>query len=294
MAIGAAEIAAQAGTASDPLAVRYEDGRLSVRAEHVPLARALREVARQTGVAISGVSSLSQDVSVTFTGLPLLDGVRRLLGTGSYVLVLEPSSHGAIGRIEVQLAGQGAAPPVDRPRGEDGAEARRRATERLAALGDEDALPHVLAALGDPSPDVRQAAVASLPQYGERALEPVHALLRRERDDGVRMVALQVLAQVSGGTRETVTLLSELLADRDARIRAAVVPALARAGGSRAIEALEMAADDVDPEVRIAALEALARQGSDGTAERVVAQRLADRDPAVRRAAAALLGTFGK
>jgi HEAT repeat protein/PBS lyase HEAT-like repeat-containing protein len=298
-ALGMASVAqpARQAAAASPatLAVRYDDGHLSVHAERVPLDRVLQEVARQARLELAGVSSLEQDVSVTFADLPLLDGVRRLLRPVNYLLRLERSPQGAIERIEVLLSGQRLTPSPDRVPAQPGtARARRAAVERLGARGDEDAVPHILAALDDVSPEVRHAALVSLSQYGARALEPLHRVLRREPDHAVRLVALQVLAQVPGGTAETVALLSELLGEQDARIRAAVVPALARAGGPRATERLHMAADDAHPEVRLAALQALAWSVRDHAAAATLTHHLADADAAVRGAAAALLETFSR
>jgi hypothetical protein len=284
--------------AAAELAVRYEDGRLSVRAERVALGRVLEAVARAAGVEVAGVAGPGPEVTLAFDGLSLLDGVRRAMGTASYAIFLEDAPGRGLTRIEIRLAGLApdpAAGPAPVPLPPDTrAAARRAAVERLGARGAEEAIPHILAALDDASPAVRRAAVASLPQYGETGLEPLHRVLRQEGDVSVRLAALQVLAQVRGGTEHTVALLGELLGDPDARIRAAAVPALARAGGARAAEALHLAAEDAAPDVRIAALEALALRARDTASAAVLARHVEDPDAAVRGVARALLAAPGE
>src|SRR5262245_22362659 len=109
-AVGAQPALDAAAAPPESLVVQYDDGRLSVRAEHVSVGRVLEEIASRSGLRLSGVTSLAQDVWVTFTDEPLLDGIRRLLRTASYLLVVEYSPGGTIERIDGWLAGQGRMP----------------------------------------------------------------------------------------------------------------------------------------------------------------------------------------
>jgi hypothetical protein len=294
------------------LTVTYHEGRLSVRAEHMPLVRIIQEVARQTGLEVRALSSLRQEVSVTFTALPLLDGLRRLLTRVNYLLLFERSPQGSIQPTQALVFGREATPSLghlpreaprpSRKRGTSEAlrqamadgdpSVRRWAVERLGERGDVQAVPHLLAALDDANPGVRQGALASLSQYGEIALEPLQVLLQREQDLTVRIVALQVLGQVGREDKETAALLHQMLKDPDPRIRAAVVEALGSVGGLRATDALHDAARDGDPEVRLAALQALSQSIHDAAAQATVGQHLDDADETVRDVAAALLETF--
>jgi hypothetical protein len=296
----------------ESMAVTYQEGRLSVRAERVPLAQILQEVSRQTGLTIQGLSSVQQEVSVQFGDLPLPDGLRRLLIRVNYLLLIEHSAPGEPPRLQALVFGRDTIPPVGYLRepartssrkdtaSEELEQAladtdpirRRWAVERLGEWGDAQAFPRLHAALDDADPGVRQGALASLSPYGERALGPLQALLQHERDPTVRLVALQVLGQVGREDEATGALLHEMLADHDSRIRAAVVEALGSVEGPRATDALQTAVRDGDPTVRLAALRALALYARDTSARAAVEQHLDDTDEAVRDGAAALLGMF--
>src|SRR5262245_53857595 len=265
------------------LTVTYQEGRLSVRAERVPLANLLQEVARQTGLTIQGLSSVQQEVSVQFGNLPLLDGLRRLLARVNYLLLIEHSAPGKRPRLQARVFGHDTPPPVGyvpapaRTSSRKGAVSeelkqaladidpirRRWAVARLGEWGEEPAFPHLLAALDDVDPEVRQGALAGLSPYGERALGPLQPFLQHEQDPTVRLVALQVLGQVGREDEVTGTLLHEMLADSDPRIRAAVVEVLGSVEGTRATDALQRAVRDGDPNVRLAALRALALYARD-------------------------------
>lgn len=301
-----------ASSSQEVLAVMYNAGRLSVHAERISLGRILEEVARQTGFEIRGLSSLQQDVSVQFAGLPLLDGLRRLLARVNYLFLIECSPEGNIRRMQALVFGRETTPSFGRfareaptPSGEGitsesprqamadaDPSVRRWVVERLGERGDEQAFTHLLAALDDADPEVRQGALASLSQYGVMTLEPLQALPQREQDHTVRIVAFQVLGQVGRADEETVTLLQGMLTDHDPYIRAAVVEALGSVGGPRVTDALHTAARDGDPEVRLSALRALALHVRDALAQAAVEQHLDDADEAVRGGAAALLEKF--
>jgi hypothetical protein len=304
--------AVAASSSQEILAVMYKAGRLSVHAERMPLGRILEEVARQTGLDVRGGASLQQDVSVQFAGLPLFDGLRRLLARVNYLLLIERSPEGNIQRMQALVFRREASPSFGRfareaptPSTEGIASeapwqamadadpsVRRWAVERLGEQGDAQAFTRLLAALDDADPGVRQGALASLSQYGAMALEPLQAFLRREQDHIVRVVALQMLGQVGSVDEATVMLLQEMLTDHHPYIRAAVVEALGSVGGPRATDALHTAARDGDPEVRLSALRALALHVHDALAQAAVEQHLDDADEAVRGGAAALLETF--
>ncbi len=294
------------------LTITYQEGRLSVRAERVPLAQLLQEVSRQTGLTIQGLSSVQQEVSVQFGNLPLLKGLRRLLARVNYLLLIEHSAPGEPPRLQARVFGRDTASPVEdvpepaRTSSREGTVSeelqqaladidpsrRRWAMERLGEGGEEQAFPHLLAALDDADPGVRQGALASLSPYGARALGPLQPFLQREQDSTVRLVALQVLGQVGREDKATGVLLHEMLADHDPRIRAAVVEALGAVEGPRATDALQSVVRDGDPNVRLAALRALALYARDASARAVVEQHLDDTDEAVREGAAALLEMF--
>lgn len=305
-------VSASARTA---LTVEYQNGRLSVSAEKVPLARILREVAHQTGLEIQGLESVEADVSVRFSGLPLRDGLLALLAHVNYILIKERSQQGSTRPTRALVLGRAATPPPEtipdeeraKPAGEIATQEepggmlaalvadphpslRQWAVERLAEKGDEEAFIRLLETLEDENPEVRQAALAGLGQYGWASMEPLKALLHREKDTEVRAAALHLLGQV--GREEMVDLLRGMLADEDPQIRIAAVEALGFAGSSIATDALIGAAADADAGVRIAALRTLALYVRDGPVRAIVEQSLSDEEEAVQAHAADLLEIF--
>src|SRR5271166_6672518 len=69
---------AQAGGAAR-LTVSWHQDRLSVDGIGTPLTQVLVEIARQTGLRVSGADSLNQRTRARFSGLPLTQALARLL-----------------------------------------------------------------------------------------------------------------------------------------------------------------------------------------------------------------------
>lgn len=67
--------------------VQWADGNLRVAAERAPLAAVIAEVARQADVELEGKQNLDGDISAHFSGLPLDEGLKLLLGDRSYVII---------------------------------------------------------------------------------------------------------------------------------------------------------------------------------------------------------------
>jgi len=305
-------VSTAATSAQETLAVTYHEGRLSVRAKQMPLVRILQEVSHRTGLEVRVLSTLQEEVSVMFAGIPLLDGLRRLLAPVNYLFVFDHSPNGSIQPSQALVLGsrttaslglhhREALRPLNegttseelrRAMTDSDPRVRRWAVERFGEQGDRQALPYLLTAVEDEDPWVRQAAVESLNQYGELALEPLQAVLQREQHYAVRIVALGLLGQVGRDNEQSVALLNKMLNDHDPRIREATVHALGNVGDSRSSNALHKAARDTNPEVRIAALKALALYIRDASAQAAVEDHLDDTDDAVREVAADLLQRF--
>jgi hypothetical protein len=299
--------------AQETLAVTYYEGRLSVRAKQMPLVRVLQEVSHRTGLEVRVLSTLQEEVSVVFAGVPLLDGLRRLLAPVNYLLLFDGSSQGgSIQPTQALVFGGATTSSSALPFGDVLAPStkgvalnelrqatadadpsvRRWVVERFGEQGDSEAFPYLLNAVEDGNPWVRQAALESLSQFGEMAIEPLRAALQREQHYAVRIVALGLLGNVGREDEQSVVLLNNMLRDDDPRIRAATVHALGNVVGSLSTDALNTAARDADPEVRIAALRTLALSSRDASAQAVVEEHLDDTDEAVREVAADLLERF--
>lgn len=298
------------GEASSSVTVLYQDGHLSVSAEQIPLAQILRMVALKTGVEIKGFEGLKREVSVRFSQLPLIEGVRRLLQDVSHILISNPSPQGESRIIQVVVLGQRSGPSSEALGDEqesDPAQAlvnrvdpgltthldasvRRWAVERLSEQGGEEGFAALLESLEDQDASVRQATLAGIAQHGAAAIEPIKALLGRESHPEVRATAVQLLGQLGGEDEDD--LLRTMLDDQDVRIRVAVVEALGYGGSPMATEALTRAARDPEPAVRMAALSTLAYYVQDDAARAAIEQGLLDDDETVREAAGSLSEVF--
>lgn len=73
------------------LTVEWRVGRLSVKAEQVPLSQILQEISQQARVEIRGGEGLQEQVSVCFADLSLQEGFQKL--ALNYVLVWDAHSH---------------------------------------------------------------------------------------------------------------------------------------------------------------------------------------------------------
>jgi len=66
--------------------VAYDDGRLTLHAEKVPLADVVREIGRQSGAKIVGEVRKPREVTRQFDRVPLFDALVRLLGEQNFTL----------------------------------------------------------------------------------------------------------------------------------------------------------------------------------------------------------------
>ncbi len=66
--------------------VAYDDDRLTVHAERVPLADVVREIGRRSGAEIVGEVRKPRDVTRQFERVPLVDALARLLGEQNFTL----------------------------------------------------------------------------------------------------------------------------------------------------------------------------------------------------------------
>ncbi len=66
--------------------VAYDDGRLTLHAEKVPLADVVREIGRQSGAEIVGKVRKPREVTRQFDEVPLFDALVRLLGEQNFTL----------------------------------------------------------------------------------------------------------------------------------------------------------------------------------------------------------------
>jgi hypothetical protein len=303
-----------AGQAPSAPSFRVEGGRLWGSATAAPLERVLAAIASQSGVAIRVHAATDRTVTARLGGVPVEDGLRRVLEGTDFLLVYGRSGPGAGARprlAEVHVFPAGAAGGSPDPAGTGPIEpagpsavgdalavltatdaasvARRRAARALGREGADEAAGVLSAALAaDDDPAVREALARALGRSGDA--EAVPALARAvadDPDDGVREAAAHALGQA--GRETAVEPLARALGDPVAGVRAAAAEALARTGGEAAAVALGQAAlQDASAQVRDRALQALGRLARD-EARSLVGLAASDPSARVRRTAGALL-----
>ena len=88
--------------ATDPAGVmRYEDGLLTVRLEHVPLDLVVERLEQETGVRFHGELLDWREVTKRFDAVPLAEALDRILGRQNFILRYDAAGHPA----SVELGG---------------------------------------------------------------------------------------------------------------------------------------------------------------------------------------------
>ena len=242
---------------------------LSLTSDNACLEAVLQELERQAPVTIHLPPSLGREgVSASFSGLPLSEGLARILKQTNYLLWTGPPedaplemSAGAFETLEVWIIPRGAGAPAALPAAADGATVRAELLERARDLLAADTEELVARARGAPDPQMRASAVALL----------VHA----EKDAVV-----------------TETILGAL-EDPDERVRKAGLYVVADLGPDEpgaAAAVARIARSDASPQLRMDALEKIFEANySRDLAESTVLAALEDPDAEVRTLAQNLL-----
>jgi len=101
--------------AQSSLTVQWTEGRLSVVAHDVSLARVLREIAHQTGVEIVGLERIQQSRSIEFADKLLADGLKLLLADIDYVMAVRDPMALATRSPVIRIWLYFGSPPTDVP-----------------------------------------------------------------------------------------------------------------------------------------------------------------------------------
>jgi HEAT repeat protein len=159
----------------------------------------------------------------------------------------------------------------------------------------EKAVPFLLKVLEDPSPEQRETAAQALGKIGRKEAVPALIEALGDQEPGVRRQAAWALGMI-GEDSEAVRLpLIALLFDLDGRVRETAAWALAQTGdtatGLQILEARLLEPDTPGDTKRLAAsaLAGMEIRSSTG----ILIRLLQDRNPMVRRWAAAALGEVG-
>ena len=163
---------------------------------------------------------------------------------------------------------------------------RREAAITLGEMGDERAIPYLIAALRDSEWNVREAAEDALAQIGSPAVEP---LIKALREYQIRKFVIKILGKIKDERvldplfaqlrneefkeaatdalvevgQPAVERLTAVLNDKDKNVRKHAVIALGDIGVTECVDLLTEATKDEEWEVRLAAIAALDKIGDE-------------------------------
>ena len=258
---GADSIETAASSTPVPPVVEIAEGKLSLDLHRAELESVLREIAARAAFELGTMSGELGRVTVTFTGVSLEEGLRRLAPEHELMLVYRaPSGRGTSALVEVGCSpargpttrevwrpilprsdacfgggGQEGATRLALLLGAPDATVRARAGGVLGRIGGVNAEAALAAALGDPAAEVRiQAAEALSRVASARAIPALQGLLLRDPDPAVRRAAARTLGMV----RETpaTSTLTAAAADPDVSSPGSCSSAPAPRGGGPVID----------------------------------------------------------
>jgi len=274
------------------LRVEWQGDLLTVEAQQAPLTLILREVADKTGLEVRGVEGLQEEVSLRFAGVPLPEGLRRLLARVNYFLAEKPAPQGGTRPALLLVFGRREPPPPVLA-GEQGGGSRgmlateENPEEHLSALyafagqGNVEALEN---ATSDPDQVIQATAFELLARQDRQRATARLVEVSKSTPVETRLRSLQLLSSTDYADEETVrSVLGEASADEDPMVRGYATQLLAEQGGTDPLPSLRRALADPDPVVRMQGIESAA-QKEEGIP--LLQEALADTDEGVRAMAA--------
>ena len=265
-------IACPVGATAQPQ-IHAADGRLTVAVRDVSVRALVEAIAQETGLILEEHQSLDGKITVRFQGLPIAEGLARILGDRSYMLVYGVGAspeRGDTARVPVRLrflarpiaggppAAPGAVSTTERAALFETLETysdpwdKQDTIDALVETGDAAVAQRLgRAALADPDVDVRLAAVEALEVLGGPTAVEMLELALHDREIAIREEAVGALEEIGGDA--AVRGLTVALQDADTDLRLLAVDAVGALGGPTAIHLLEYAASDPDGSVRDAA-----------------------------------------
>ncbi len=265
--------------------VAIEQGLLTVDIRSARLADVLRLIGKRAGLSVTIRGYAGRPVTDSFIGVPLDEGIRRLVRGHSLALFYASSGHEAGAKL---LTGvwvitdslDGEAAPMEIPRDSvsqapawperPGLVREVRVLARQARQRDEEAVAALLDVVTqNADPLVRRLAVISLGSVSVKAEELGNTMAKalEDEDSSVRIQAVRAFRHLRDKQAPQVVG-KVLLGDPDPRVRRTAARALAVLPGRAAQRALEAAIFDPDKSVRQVAERALARWESRPIARR--------------------------
>ena len=200
LAIALACLPVVAAATDDAPTVRYADGRLSVHADHAPLATILADVARATGARLRGTPP-DRELSIDLREVRLEEALIRVLGKDNFALVYAPD-----GRVRtIELLGEAANVPSWPPLGPGASETQAGVDPERQREVMGRTVPvtgRLAAALGTSHPTAGQLVHAALLQKSGRvrAEAQERLLVTFDKDPEIEEVFLRTLGAIDDAT----------------------------------------------------------------------------------------------
>jgi hypothetical protein len=233
--------------------IRVEDRRLSVRLSRVPLAQALRAILERTGMDLTVVGDVAEEVTIAFDDLSLEEGLEVILRPRSYVLIYPAEGGQQGGRLDVIAvtpgrptgAGSKQPPAVDQERvglnrrgpraGADAAQGVAEVEEMLLRERRAEQLRSYLAAVleGEDDQEVRKVALKALTKIDPVALDLIAEVALQDPSRAVRFNAVELLMlrpEWGGLVLETLQIVAR--SDPDETVRGMAAAFVERLGRS--------------------------------------------------------------
>ncbi len=244
---GAADPQAPGTPPGSTIDVVIRDGMLTLDARDAPLAEVIRRIGEVGGFETVIAGDLSTPVTHSFAGVPVKDGIERLVGDITRVVIYAPSAGEAPPPLKELRLYAVAAPDVgDRGPG-------------VSASVD----PDILAELEDPDVGIRIEAVRKLSRLnGAVVVDALAGVLRSDEDSRVRARAATALGGFAD--ERAVPALETAVGDETQSVRIQALRALGRVGGDRATRILgEVLLGGSDVTQRVVAAWGLGRDGGE-------------------------------
>ena len=244
--------------------VIWRSGRLTVKANDVPLNLVLKEISRQTDLRVTSATSLRRPINVEIMGLSLVSALESLLTRENFAIVEKPAADGVSASVAVIILGEAKTARAAEPANKTGADERNNeSANRLKSLinrieGGGPQTERILQqAAYDSDPNVSALAMQTL---AERNSQTGRDVIRRVAETGsgsTRFAALQEMSQLAD-RRSLLPELAVALHESDTDLKGYALQMLLQDGSPEAMQIVRQARNDPDPSFRDAVNAALA------------------------------------
>ena len=290
---GAARPAGEADAAADT-GVRIERGRITVDVGEVPVARVLAAVARDLRADVLVRGDLGLTKAQTFSDVPLLDGLERLVQPNHLVVEFAPPRGDVSPRIvRIRVFGLGAATdpslePEMLTAAGGGAAVARPASRASAGFDGNLGWSYDDASRLPPLAQRVRRIGGIYAVSGVRGLDALRTVVESDPEAPARAAAVRSVAAFP--YQDALPLLQQALADESTDVRLAAVGAINPDQSEPPMFLVDtIVNEEEDPRVRLTALERLGRFRADAQVQDVLSDIAQSDDPRINQAAQALI-----